>query len=201
LWQVLKQQPNRTELVIAATAIGLVATFGAAWFELRGAYAAWRISEWHVFWRGAASYRLGDVVSGGFPVPIEFATPSIERDVARLVMFGGALAIWHSAAYVALLIAGAQRRTRLGVPLPRVGLETGAILILSVLALYVLAMLFSFPSSLSLKVDFRFPGDTHTDTLVWSNLEIFPVAPALALLAGVVQVAVASSCLLTRSTL
>jgi hypothetical protein len=55
------------------------------------------------------------------------------------------------------------------------------------LALYLFVFLFSLPSSLSPKVDFRTQGDIHVDSLIWASLNVFPVAPLLAVVAVLVQ--------------
>jgi hypothetical protein len=39
----LKPQSRALEALILSTALGLVATLAAPWYELRGAFAAWRI--------------------------------------------------------------------------------------------------------------------------------------------------------------
>ncbi len=167
---------------MVSTAIGLVATLAAPWVELRGTYAAWRIVEWHTFWRDNGAFQLADVVAADYRVPVEFATTAMQDTLRAVFALGCALGAWHSVALIALLIAGARMRLRARVPCSRVALEIAAIVIVNFAALYVLAMLLALPSSLSPKVDFRSAADIHTDSLIWSGMTILPIAPAFAIL-------------------
>ena len=176
------------ELLVVATAIGLIATFAAPWMELQGAFQSWRIVEWHTFWRGEGAFQLTDIVAPGYRVPVEFATTGMQATIQSLVAIGVALGAWHSIALIVLLIAGGRLRLRMGVPRSRVGLEIGALVLVNAIVLYGLMVLLALPSSLSMKVDFRTPGDIHTDSLIWSNLTILPIAPALSILAALAQV-------------
>ncbi len=171
-----------SELFLISTAIGLVATFAAPWVELRGTYAAWRIVEWHTFWRGESAFQLANVVAADYRVPVEFATTAMQDTLRAVFVLGGALGAWHSIALIALLIAGARMRLRTNVSRQRVALEIAAIVLVNLTALYVLAMLLALPSSLTPKVDFRSAADIHTDSLIWSGMTILPIAPAFAIL-------------------
>ncbi len=176
-----------SELFIISTAIGLVATFAAPWVELRGTYAAWRIVEWHTFWRGGLddaqpAFQLASVVAADYRVPIEFATTAMQDTLRAIFAVGCALGAWHGIALIALLIAGARMRLRAGVRRSRVALEIAAIVLVNFAALYALAMLLALPSSLAPKVDFRSAADIHTDSLIWSGMTILPIAPAFAIL-------------------
>ncbi|MEW5720874.1 MAG: hypothetical protein AB1817_19770, partial [Chloroflexota bacterium] len=93
-------------MVIIATALGLVATFAAPWYELRGAFAAWRIVEWHTFWRGDAAFQLASVVASNYRVPIEYAAGALQETLRAIFIIGSALGVWHIAAAMGLLIAG-----------------------------------------------------------------------------------------------
>ncbi len=176
------------DLLILSTAIGLIATFAAPWVELRGTFAAWRIVEWHTFWRGANAFMLGDVVASNYQMLIEFGTAAMQATLRDVFTLGSALAVWHSVAFIALLIAFA--RVRVGVSRSRVARDIAAIVIVSALALGLLAFLLALPSSIATKVDFRTPADIHTDSLVWSSVDILPVAPMLSLIAAVIQACV-----------
>ena len=177
-----------TELLIFSTAIGLVATYAAPWMELQGAFQSWRIVEWHTVWRGDGAFQLTDIVAPAYRVPVVFATTGMQATIQSLVAIGVALGAWHAIALIALLIVGARLRLRTGVPLSRVGLEIGALVLVNAIVLYGLTVLLALPSSLSMKVDFRTPGDIHTDSLIWSNLTILPIAPVLSILAALAQV-------------
>lgn len=186
----LLMKSNRTELVLFSTGIGLVATFAAPWMELRGTFAAWRITEWNAFWRGANAFLLSDVVAGDYRIPMEFATTSMQNTISALFLLGIVLGVWHTVLFVALVLDGARWRWRAGSPVWRLGIKVVLILLASALALYFLAYLFALPSSLSPKVDFRAQGDVHADSLIWSSLNVFPVAPLLALVAAIAQLVV-----------
>ncbi len=175
------------EFIVVATAIGLVATCAAPWYELRGAFAAWRIVEWHTFWRGADAFQLSSVVASNYHVPIEYASMAMQNTLRAVFVIGSALGAWHIGVVMGLLIAGARMRRRTGASKLRVALEIGTLIAVNALALYLLAWLLALPSSLTAKVDFRAAGDIHSDTLIWASLDIFPVAPLLSLAAFVVQ--------------
>jgi hypothetical protein len=174
-------------MIVVATAIGLVATFAVPWYELRGAFAAWRIVEWHTFWRGADAFQLASVVASDYHVPIEYATTAMQNTLHEVFVIGSALGVWHIGAAMGLLIAGTRIRRRAGISKLRVALEIGALIAVNTLALYLLAWLLASPSNITTKVDFRSAGDIHTDTLIWSSLDIFPIAPVLSLAAFVIQ--------------
>lgn len=179
----LSKKPSPIEFLILSTAIGLVATFAAPWLELRGTYAAWRIVEWHTFWRGADAFQLASVVAADYRVPIEFATVSMQDTLRVVFAFGSALAAWHSIVLIALLVAGARMRLRAGVSRKRVAFEIAAIVFVNIGALFLFATLLALPSSLTPKVDFRSAADIHTDSLIWSSVTILPIVPGLAVLA------------------
>ncbi len=189
---------NQKELLLLSTAIGLVSTFAAPWTELRGAFSAWRIAEWHTFWRGASSFLLTDVVATSYAVPVEFATAAMRDSLGNLFLLGAALGTWHAVVFVALIFAGARTRIRGGASVWRVAILVALLFFASVLALYILSRLFALPSSLSLKVDFRSQADIHTDSLIWSTLNIFPAAPALALGAVLLHVGLFTPALASR---
>ncbi|MBI5652291.1 MAG: hypothetical protein HZC40_17885 [Chloroflexi bacterium] len=167
------------DLLILSTAIGLIATIAAPWVELRGAFAAWRVVEWHTFWRGDNAFMLGDVVAANYRVPIEYATVALENNLRALALIGGALALWHSALFGAILFA-LRRALR--------ARDLIAIILGSVIVLALLAFLLALPSSLDVKVDFRSASDVHTDTLIWSSIQILPIAPAFAVIAMAIQI-------------
>ena len=79
------------ELLILSTAIGVIATFAAPWYELRGTYAAWRIVEWHAFWRGDSAFQLASVVATNWQVPIEYATIEMPNTLRNLFALGSVL--------------------------------------------------------------------------------------------------------------
>jgi hypothetical protein len=158
--------------------------------ELRGSYAAWRITEWHTFWRGASAFLLSDVVAANYSVPIEFATTAMQETVSRLFILGAVLGVWHSAVFVALVFVCARWRWRRPPAKWRVAAQAAVLVAASALVLYLCAVLFALPSSLSPKVDFRSQGEIHVDSLTWSSLNVFPVAPAMAVTALLVQLGV-----------
>jgi hypothetical protein len=172
-----------SDLLILSTAIGLIATFAAPWVELRGAFAAWRVDEWHTFWRGENAFLLADVVASNYQMLIEFGAAQMQTTLRVVFAVGSALAAWHFIAFIALLIAFARMRASKS----RALVEIAAIVIVSALALGLLAFLLALPSSLATKVDFRTPSDIHTDSLIWSSVDILPVAPVLSLIATVIQ--------------
>jgi hypothetical protein len=61
-----------------------------------------------------------------------------------------------------------------------------------------LAIALASPSSLTPKIDFRAGAEIHTDSLIWSDLNIFPVAPALAIVGVLGQLIALSRMLLTK---
>ncbi len=189
---------TRTELVLLSTAIGLVATYAAPWMELRGTFAAWRITEWHAFWRGSTAFLLSDEVARDYSVPVEFATTATQNTVSALVLLGVVLGAWHTIVFMALVLNGARRRWRAGSPAWRVGIQVALILLVSAVALYSLAYLFALPSTLSLKVDFRSQGDVHANSLIWSTLNVFPGAPLMAVLAAFVQLVALAQIFIAR---
>ncbi len=184
----MKSRISRIEIFILSTAIGLAATFTAPWLELRGTYAAWRIDEWHTFWRCAGAFQLSSVVAANYHVPIEFATGEMQAMLRDVFAVGSALAAWHSIALIALLVIGARLRLRAGGSPVRVALEFAAIVAVNVAVLYALAVLLALPSTLTSKVDFRASSVVHSDSLIWSSIAILPVAPALAMIAAIAQV-------------
>jgi hypothetical protein len=191
-------KPTRTELVLLSAAVGLVATYAAPWMELRGTFAAWRITEWHAFWRGSSAFLLSDVVARDYTIPVEFATTAMQNTVSALFLLGVVLGAWHSIVIMTLVLNEARRRWRAGSPAWRVGMQEALILLVSTVALYSLAYLFALPSSLSLKVDFRSQGDVHASSLIWSTVNVFPGAPLLAVLAALVQMVALTPILIAR---
>ncbi len=183
----LSIKSTATELLILSTAVGLLATFAAPWMELRGTYAAWRITEWHTFWHGATPFLLSDVVAASYQVPIEFATTGMQHTVPRLFIVGAVLGMWHSAVFLALVFAGARRRWRGPSAKWRVAAQVVVLVAASSLALYFFSLFCTLPSSLTPKVDFRTQSDIHVDSLIWSSLNVFPVSPLLAMGAVLVQ--------------
>ncbi|MBI5305939.1 MAG: hypothetical protein HY868_27670 [Chloroflexi bacterium] len=181
-----KTRPS--ELAILATAIGIIATFAAPWLELRGTFSAWRIVEWHTFWRGESAFMLGDVVAANYRIPIEFATMQMQDLTRGVLIVGAILGVWHAFALVALLVAGARLRLRVGASRGRVAFEIVALLAINLIALGVLVWLLALPSSLDTKVDFRLGTEIHTDSLIWSSVTLLPVAPLLAILAVIAQI-------------
>jgi len=181
-----------SELLLVSTALGLVATFAAPWLELRGTYAAWRIVEWHTFWRGGLdgtqpAFQLASVVATDYRMPVEFATTAMQDTLRAVFALGSALGVWHGIALFALLIVGARLRLRAGVSRRRVALEIGAIVLVNLAALYLLATLLALPSGLAPKVDFRSATDIHMDSLIWSSMTILPIAPTFAVFSVVGQ--------------
>ncbi len=183
---------NLLELLIVSTAVGFVATFAAPWVELRGTYAAWRIVEWHTFWRGGfdgaqPAFQLASVVAANYHVPVEFATTAMQETLRAVFALGSALGAWFSIVLVALLAAGARMRLRARATRRRVAAEVIALVFVNLLVLYLLATLLALPSTLAPKVDFRAGADIHTDSLIWSGVSVLPIAPALAVLSIVGQ--------------
>ncbi len=178
---------SNREILLLAAVIGLIATLAAPWLELRGTWQSWRIVEWHTFWRGDGAFMLADLVAASFTLPIEFATSAMRDTVHLAAVVGTVLALWHTLVFLALVGIGANARLRRGLAGWRVAAETVLILLAVGIVLYSLALIFALPSSLAPKVDFRTPTDLHSDSLVWSSVTIFPIAPALSLLAAVVQ--------------
>ena len=190
----MKSRISPVELFILSTAIGLAAMFGAPWLELRGTYAAWRIDEWHTFWRGGfdgaqPAFQLASVVAVNYRVPVEFATTAMRDTLRAVFAFGSVLGAWYILALIALLVVGARIRLRAGASRARVAFGTAAIVMVNVAVLYALAVLLALPSSLTPKVDFRTGADIHTDSLIWSSAMVLPVAPALAILGVLGQLA------------
>ena len=176
------------ELVLLSTAIGIVATFAAPWLELRGTYAAWRIVEWHTFWRGEGAFQLASVVASDYRVSIEYATVEMQSILGACFALGSALGLWHLSALIALLVVGARMRLRAGGSRLRVALEISAIFALNAAVIYILISLLALPSSLIPKVDFRAGAEVHSDSLIWSDVTVLPVAPAFALIAAAADV-------------
>jgi hypothetical protein len=181
---------NLLELLIVSTAVGFVATFAAPWLELRGMYAAWRIVEWHTFWRGGfdgaqPAFQLTSVVAANYHVPVEFATTAMQDTLRAVFALGSALGAWFSIVLVALLAAGARMRLRSGATRRRVAAEVIVIVLVNLLVLYLLVALLALPSTLTPKVDFRAGADIHTDSLIWSGVSVLPIAPALSILAAI----------------
>ncbi|MBI4787508.1 MAG: hypothetical protein HY782_10730 [Chloroflexi bacterium] len=174
--------------MVLSTAIGLVATFAAPWMESQGTFQSWRIVEWRTFWRGDGAFQLADIVAPGYQVPVEYATTAMQSTAQNLFAIGTALGVWHGIALVILLASGARLRLRADVPRGRVAVEIALVVLVNAVALVALTVLLALPSSLSMKVDFRAPGDLHTDSLIWSNLTILPIAPVLSVLAALGQV-------------
>ncbi len=176
---------NLLELLIVSTAVGLAATFAAPWLELRGTYAAWRIVEWHTFWRGDGAFQLASVVAANYHIPVEFATTAMQDTLRAVFALGSALGAWFSIVLVALLAAGARMRLRSGATRRRVAAEVIVVVFVNLLVLYLLATLLALPSTLAPKVDFRAGADIHTDSLIWSSITVLPIAPALSILAAI----------------
>lgn len=170
------------ELLILSTAVGIIATFAAPWYELRGTYAAWRIIEWHAFWRGENAFQLSSVVATNFKIPIEYATAEMPNTLRNLFALGSVLGAWHSIVLIVLLIVGARWRAQAGVARSRVALEIAGLVIVNAFVLYGLTIILAVPSSLTPKIDFRPGTEIHTDSLVWSDLNFFAVAPGLAII-------------------
>ncbi|MBI5033143.1 MAG: hypothetical protein HZB51_21700 [Chloroflexi bacterium] len=177
------------ELFLLSTAVGIIATFAAPWVDLRGTYAAWRIVEWHTFWRGEDAFQLASVVSSSYRVPIEYATTDMQAMMRNLFALGSALGAWHIVALIVLLVIGARWRLRNGASMKRTALEIFALVIANFIVLYLLSSLLALPSTLTPKVDFRTTEDIHTNSLIWSSVNILPVAPLLAGVAVIGQMA------------
>ncbi len=180
----MSRKSRAFELFLISTAVGLAATFAAPWLELRGTYAAWRIVEWHTFWRGEGAFQLANVVAPNYVVPIEFGTLQMQDTLRVVFAFGSALGAWHALALVVVLVMGAQMRLRAGTAARRVAVEVGAIVLVNLLVLYLLAVLLALPSTLTPKIDFRAGADIHADSLIWSEITVLPIAPALSILAA-----------------
>ena len=176
------------ETLILSTIIGIIATFAAPWVELRGTYAAWRIVEWHTFWRGEDAFQLTSVVSSSYRVPLEYATSNMQAMMRNLFALGSALGAWYILALIALLVIGARWRLSSGANLKRTALEILALVLANLVVLYLLSILLALPSSLTPKVDFRTTEDIHTNSLIWSSVNILPVAPIVSILAALTQV-------------
>jgi ABC-type uncharacterized transport system fused permease/ATPase subunit len=155
---------------------------------MRGSYEAWRVDEWHTFWCSANAYTLDSVVSSNVNVPIEYATTAMQSTLQNLFVVGGILGAWHSIAFTALLFVGARMRSRSGTSHARVALEIGVIVLVIILMLGALAWLFTLPSSLATKVDFRTALDVHTDSLIWSSAGIIFIVPGLSIIAALAQI-------------
>jgi hypothetical protein len=179
------------EILILTLAIGLIATFSAPWYEMRGSYAAWRIDEWHAFWRGTRAFMLDSVVSSNMVVPIEYATTAMQSMLENMFLVGGILGAWHSVVLAVLLVLGARIRTRAGVSRVRAVFESVALVFATLVILGILAWFFTLPSSLTTKVDFRTELDVHTDSLIWSNADIVFLVPGLSIAAALAQIFIA----------
>ncbi|HEX7587069.1 MAG TPA: hypothetical protein VF478_02030 [Anaerolineae bacterium] len=179
----MPRKPLPIEFLLLSTAIGIAATFAAPWLELRGTYAAWRIVEWHTFWRGESAFQLASVVASNYHVSVEYATGEMQLILRACFALGSALGLWHAGVLIALLVIGARMRLRAGASWPRVALEFAAIVVLNAAVIYLLALLLALPSSLTPKVDFRAGAEIHSDSLIWSDVTVLPVAPAFALIA------------------
>jgi len=175
------------EITILAIAIGIIATFAAPWVELRGTYAAWRIVEWHTFWRGQDAFQLASVVASNYRVPIEYATADMQSTMRNLFVLGSVLSVWHVGAVIVLLVIGLRWRLQNGASMKRAVLEIFALVTFNVIVIYLLAMLLALPSSLTPKVDFRTTEEIHTSSLIWSNVIILPMAPILSVAAILAQ--------------
>ncbi len=178
------------DVLIPVTAVGLVATLAAPWLELQGTFQSWRIVEWHTFWRGEGAFQLQELVSGSYQVPVEFATTGMHSLVQNVWVAGGILGAWHCAAVLVLLLAGVRARLGLGIPRRRALFEITGVVMVNLIVLYALVILLALPSNVSLKVEFRTPLETHTDSLIWSNITLLPVAPVLSVLSAGAQVVV-----------
>ena len=179
----MPRKPLPIEFLLLSTAIGIAATFAAPWLELRGTYAAWRIVEWHTFWRGESAFQLASVVASNYHVSVEYATGEMQLILRACFALGSALGLWHAGVLIALLVIGARMRLRAGASWPRVALEFAASVVLNAAVIYLLALLLALPSSLTPKVDFRAGAEIHSDSLIWSDVTVLPVAPAFALIA------------------
>jgi hypothetical protein len=182
------RNPNSTEWLWLATLIGIIAAFAAPWLELRGTFAAWRVVEWHTFWRGENSFMLSEVVAANYRMPIEFATAPMRNWMHAVFLGGAALGAWHTLAWLGLLAAHARGRRRAGASRGHVVRDIVGVLVITLLVLGALTWLFALPSSRDIKIDFRTGADVHTDSLVWSSAQCLPVAPMLAGLAALAQI-------------
>lgn len=182
-----KQTISSIELLIVATAIGIISVFSAPWLEMRGTFSAWRIVEWHTFWRGESAFMLGDVVATNYRVTVEFATAQMQTLLNTTWLVGAILATWHTLVLIGLLIIGTRMRLRAGASHKRVALELIVLLAINLVVLSALTWLLALPSSLDNKVDFRLSGDLHTDSLIWSSVNVLPIAPLFSIIAVVGQ--------------
>lgn len=189
---------SRIEFLILSTAVGIIATFAAPWYELRGTYAAWHIVEWHTFWRGENAFQLASVVAANFKVPIEYATAEMQNTLRNLFALGSVLGTWHSLVLIALIVVGARWRLKTGAAKSRVALEIAGLVIVNAIVLYGLAIVLALPSSLTPKIDFRAGSEIHTDSLIWSDLNVFPVAPVLSLIGVLGQIVALGRGFLTK---
>jgi hypothetical protein len=178
------------EPLILSTTIGIIATLAVPWVELRGTYAAWRIVEWHTFWRGQDAFQLASVVASNYRVPIEYATADMQSTMRNLFAFGGASGVWHISALIVLLAIGLRWRLQNGASIKRAMLEVVVLVIVNLIMMYLLSILLALPSSLTSKVDFRTTEEIHTNLLIWSSVNILPVAPMLSVAANLVQLGV-----------
>ena len=177
------------EALVMLTATGLFATLAAPWYELRGTFAAWRIVEWHAFWHGDSAFQLSSVVASDYRVTIEYATQAMQDTLRTLMMLGSVLAMWHVSVLAILLIAGARWRLRQASRTRALAESAGLVGVISIV-LGGLILLFALPSSIAPKIDFRTTADIHTDSLIWSHLDIFLIAPALSIFAALGQLVI-----------
>lgn len=182
----MKFKPSPVEILLICTVIGIAATFAAPWFELRGTYAAWRIVEWHTFWRGEDAFLLGSVVAPDYQVSIEYATREMQSMLSTGFALGSALGLWHGGLLVALVALGARMRLLSGESPSRVARELATIVGLNAAILRILIVLLALPSTITPKVDFRTGAEVHSDSLVWSSISLLPVAPAFAMTAAII---------------
>lgn len=174
------------EILLVVTVIGLIATFAVPWVELRGAYAAWRVTEWHAVWRSNSSFQLAEIVAPNYPVPIEFATEDMRRELDYLIGLGRVLGASHGLVLTGLLIAIVRQSRKRGASYRRVAIQLSALVAANLVALALLSVLLGLPSSISTNVDFRTP-EVHTDTLVWTGLTLLPIGPIISSIAVVVE--------------
>jgi hypothetical protein len=175
------------EPLILSIVIGIIATFAAPWAELRGTYAAWRIVEWHTFWRGEDAFQLASIVSSNYLVPIEYATPDMQSTMRNLFALGSVLSVWHVGVLIVLLAIGLRWRLQNGAAMKRAVLEVVALVTVNIIVMYLLTLLLALPSSLTPKVDFRTTEEIHTNSLIWSSVNILPIAPLLSIAAILAQ--------------
>lgn len=185
--------PKTFQLLFLSTLVGILATFAAPWYELRGTYAAWRIVEWHTFWRGENAFQLASVVASNYQVPIEYATAEMPNTLRNLIVLGSVLGTWHLIVLIALIVIGARWRMKSGVAISCVVIELAGLVIVNVMVLYGLSIVLALPSSLTPKIDFRTGAEIHTNSLIWSDLNILPIAPALSIVSWLGQIVVWAS--------